>query len=424
MNPAPSIATSRSRRLARIAIALARVAVGVSAGGLVGACASGAGAAPSHAASTRDAIIAGTASDASQDAVVLLTYDPFGPDGFACSGTLVAPNLVLTARHCVSATLDGDIRCTGTTIGDDYTPAKFNVVVGSRRPSDASFADAHGARIFHDAATNLCAHDLALVLLDRDIPGAKVAPVRLDAPIGAGETFTAVGWGATQTSATPDLRQQRKGLRIDTVGPSDATAFGSIDADEFVVGESICEGDSGGPALATGTGAVLGVVSRGGNGQAPDPQNPSTECVGATNLYSTVAGFRETVLEAFAASGHAPWLEGGADPRLAPFAGTCASNDDCQSSLCDLGAGSSGTCTIDCTQAPCGPGYDCREAGAARVCVARSSAAGTNGATTTAKVGCSAARGPSCAHAEWIGIGALGLVALERRRRGGRHGAR
>ena len=383
---------------------------------LVAGCASSAG--PQEHLSSADApIIAGKASDASQDAVVLLSYDPLGTNGFECSGTLLAPNLVLTARHCVSTTLDGDITCSGTNIGADYDPAKFYVITGPTRPAHPTGA-AKGKQIFHDTGKNLCAHDLALILLDREIADAKIAPVRLDASATAGEIITAVGWGVTQLTSSPGTRQQRGGIKVQTVGPSDSTPFGSIAADEFMVGESICEGDSGGPALAS-TGAVIGVVSRGGNGTAFDPNDLSAGCIGALNLYSAATGFKQVILDAYAAAGQEPWLEGQPDPRLGKFGDPCTTNEACQSGLCNLDGKGGGVCTIDCTATACADGYDCKTAGDALVCVAHVDPP-SNAATGTSSGGCAVSpdhrrSGPGA----WIGLAVVGFAVMARRRRDG-----
>src|SRR5689334_5599575 len=57
-------------------------------------------------ASTHAHIVGGTPSTSAQDATVMLTEN----GEFACTATLIAPNLILTARHCV-ATLDESSDC-------------------------------------------------------------------------------------------------------------------------------------------------------------------------------------------------------------------------------------------------------------------------------------------------------------------------
>src|SRR5438045_2685451 len=49
----------------------------------------------------RQPIIKGTDSSSDQDDVILVAWRMQGQDFQACSGELVAPNLVLTAHHCV-----------------------------------------------------------------------------------------------------------------------------------------------------------------------------------------------------------------------------------------------------------------------------------------------------------------------------------
>ena len=84
------------------------------------------------------AIIDGTSSDASQDAVVrLVIVDPTNSaTDTVCTGTLVAPDIVLTARHCVSRAQESvtclvvDGQLVGGDIFEDHDPANILVLTG------------------------------------------------------------------------------------------------------------------------------------------------------------------------------------------------------------------------------------------------------------------------------------------------------
>lgn len=291
----------------------------------------------------RSAIIAGTDSPADQDAVVMIKhYDAvkIGGGSEGCTGTMLTPRLVLTARHCVAAT-DPQLACEadgtasfGGNVTESYPANKLFAFSGTARPDFISGLDraARGIEIIDDAAKNLCNHDLALILLDKDLPGAKIAPIRLDAPPRAGEITTVVGWGVTDGDPSPDVRKQRTGVAIAAVGPGD-----SIGPAEFKVGESGCAGDSGGPAFAP-SGAVLGVLSRGGNGKNPDPSSPALNCIGGNNVFTAVAGFRDLILSAYAKAGQNPWNEGAPDPRTVPKTETPSSGGDDDGGGCAIAA--------------------------------------------------------------------------------------
>ena len=326
---------------------------------------------------TTEKIIRGKTSPDTQDFTILLVHTDLSSSFESCSGTLLAPNLVLTARHCVSKTVDQPFGCdemghligggTGGTVGADFDPKQLYVFIGNKAPDFTTpmlKADARGVKIFHDTSKILCSHDLALVLLDTKIPTAQIAPVRLDSPPVEGELFTAIGWGVTTTTSMPAMRQMRAGVKVLKVGPSPGDAVTPpIGPGDFEVGEAICQGDSGGPAYAESSSSVIGVVSRGGNGTS-SATDPSAGCIAAQNDYTQVAPFKDMILTAYSEAGQDPWIEGQPDPRLAKFSEACTASTDCRSNICNTTY-----CSQDCSTDKCPSGYDCSAQKGQKICV-------------------------------------------------------
>lgn len=371
------------------------------------------------AASNSQKIIHGKTSPSDQDFTVLIVHTTPNSDLFeSCSGSLLASNLVLTARHCVSATVDQAFGCdeqgklvgggSGGTVQGDFDPASLYVFIGNTAPAfnqGKISADARGKKIFHDDSKILCSHDLALIVLDTMIPNAQIVPIRLDSPPVEGELFTAIGWGVTTTSPMPAMRQMRSGVKVLKVGPDPGDQLiPPIGPGDFEVGEAICQGDSGGPAYAEATNSVMGVVSRGGNGST-SATDPSAGCIAAQNDYTQTSPFKDLILSAFAEAGQDPWMEGGPDPRLAKFAEKCAANEDCRSNACIASA-----CSQDCSTDKCPSGYDCSAQMGQKLCIAH--------VDPPAEKGCAASPLKSdTSYGAVAAMAALGLVAASARRK-------
>lgn len=277
-------------------------------------------------------IVGGTASGAAHDAVVVMARFENGSRVGLCTATLIAPNLVVTARHCVSQT-DASAACgpdgapvVGAQLHGDRDPTTLAVfaVSGGVSPdtTTAQGASARGKALVASSATTICNHDIAYVILDKAL-SAPIAPVRL-APPAASDVLTAVGFGITELGWLPESRMQRSAVSLIGAGPMafpDDARYGVGDG-EFLVGESACAGDSGSPALSL-SGAVIGVASRAGNGKPRDPNNAASTCLGATAhaVYAQLGSDQTLALRAFAEAGATPWLEGQPDPRLSHKSG-------------------------------------------------------------------------------------------------------
>jgi hypothetical protein len=261
-----------------------------------------------------EAIIDGQASGSDQDGVVMLRALFEDETDSLCSASLVAPNLLLTARHCVSYLMPGPFSCNvrgelidnpegGGTLGS-HLPAESIGVFGRATPRSTPLA--RGRLIISTLAQAICTNDLAFIVLDAalDLP---IVPLRLEGPAVVGEGGTLVGFGLVQGQRELDYRYQPRAnkadLEIAELGP-DSLEEGVTTAPPrslILRGPSGCTGDSGGPFLAASTGAVLGVYSLLGGG--------GCEADDAYHQLVHVPPFHALIAEAFAAADAVPTPE-------------------------------------------------------------------------------------------------------------------
>lgn len=249
-------------------------------------------------------IVGGEQANAASDSVIR-----FVRNGETwCTGTLIAPNLVLTARHCVS-NLDEQSQDPCGKLLSDLDPASFGVTTGVTPTTSV----ATGAKIFHDGAGNLCGHDIALVMLDRAVPNAKLSAPRLS-NAKKGEPGVAVGYGEDGRGQTPASRFQRGNLQVIAVGPvssaykpqSGNSINYTVPQGEFATGESTCFGDSGGP-LFDSAGRVFGVTSRG----------IDDSCIDRPSIFTTVSQHEGLIRSSMMAAGY-PLEAAPGDPASDP----------------------------------------------------------------------------------------------------------
>lgn len=246
-----------------------------------------------------DRVVRAVEQEASSGVVAIATSIGETPSHITlCSGALVAPNLVLTARHCVSRAVTATPSCdargrshNGDHLAEDVDPAAIAVYVGSQVRPEVDVPVARAVRTLHPTGQVLCDSDVAFLVLDRPVIGTNILSMRLHAPVEAGDVVVPVGFGGGPLNIVGHKVARSKSTVLATGPIANAETGAVLGPREFEVDRATCRGDSGGPAIDVGTGEIVGVVSRGGS------------CSGHGNhVYTRVDAYNRLATAAFAAA--------------------------------------------------------------------------------------------------------------------------
>ncbi len=197
------------------------------------------------------AIVGGTEDAGDPGIVALLGRRPGETSAFFCTGTLIAPTVLLTAAHCVHPAIAGS----GLTYEAVFFPNIRNSPPSSRKP----VASVHWNPAFDP--TNVAAgHNVAVAILAAPVTDVAPVPWSASATPAAGSSVRIVGYGLNDGF---DQEGTSAGIKRQANAPVNAVTATHLDVGAF--GLTSCSGDSGGPALSPVNGfpTVVGVTSHG-----------------------------------------------------------------------------------------------------------------------------------------------------------------
>ena len=317
------------------------------------------------------AILGGTAPSPGQFPTVVGISISGGQRGI-CTGTLIAPDLVLTAAHCIHPQVLG--------FGSQQQVTNETVVYFDGTILGNGTAVGAAQTIPHGSFSQPGDPDVGLIRLAQPRTDREPSPINLDpaaAPVGMG--LDMVGYGVNDGGQAGQLLflPNKLSVSCSSSGFSDNTFMCFNQQD----GTGKCSGDSGGPSFAAGTQTVVGITSFG---------DQNCQFFGADMRVDASAAFLATNAPELACGGDGVCDSGCATDPDCP---NCSDDDDCgtdeicnggfcvlgpdgagglgsacgSEQSCEVGVCASGPdgmrCTIDCQLDgnDCPDGFECLE---------------------------------------------------------------
>ena len=378
--------------------------------------------------------IQGGSNDTSHNFVVGIYNNQYSA---VCSGALIAPNLVATARHCVALTTQ-QIDCATSTFP---SPVPAGQMLVTTNPDMGVMNWVSAKKIIVPSGPNtdlVCGNDIALLILLKPISLPEYVTPTITPPMtdsSYSTTITAIGYGVDSPNNTNSagIRRIKENIGLNCIPNdkafvdcfADPTARQYMTAAEFMSGDGTCEGDSGSGAFEqknfnAGNWVSFGVLSRGG------VSSDGTTCLGGVySRFDAWGPLLQQAAEEAAADGSysvPSWAV-----SILPNGATCKMDTDCMSNDCYThDNGNSFQCVPCDDNSPCNTGLVCTSG----VCMPDGDAgagddggSGTNGSSPSAHhSGCDVAGAPSPGPSPWrwlaltLGVGGAVLLGRGRRR--------
>ncbi|HEV7769369.1 MAG TPA: serine protease [Solirubrobacterales bacterium] len=228
-----------------------------------------------QAANAQTSIIRGdVASTAEFPSLAFIAASTGKNEGFACTGTVLSPRVILTAAHCVE---DLDV-------GGFTAPTAYKVATGRTAPTEedevGNVLPVSSTHVFPGFDPGTVLGDAALLILasPTTAPAISLAGAADAALYAGGAPVRLAGWGLTapraksipkslHATSTVVLSPASCKKRTRSFSPTYSGAMQMCTTDPPDHANGGCFGDSGGPAIAQradGTPVQIGIVSVGG----------------------------------------------------------------------------------------------------------------------------------------------------------------